>query len=419
VKLLLFGATQVVTCAGPAPRRGSDLDRPGVVIDGAILIDGGLIERVGPTALLLEATRDLRARGEVREIPVHGRAVVPGFVDPHTHVVFAGHRAAEVEMRVRGKSYLEILEAGGGILDTVSQVRASSRDDLVRESLPRLARMLALGTTTAEVKSGYGLALEPELAMLEAVARLAVWQPIELIPTFLGAHACPRHVDRDAYVIEVADRMIPEVARRGLARFVDVFCDAGAFDCTQARRVLEAARRHGLGLKLHADEIRSIGATPLGVELGCTSLDHLEVIADGSVPLLAGSPTVGTLLPGTGFILGLGFAPARKLIEAGAAIALATDCNPGSCYTESMALIQTLACAGLRMTPGEALVASTLNAAHAIGLSDRVGSLEPGKQADLLVLEGSDYREIAYHFGTSPVRAVLKHGRLVHGRLDL
>jgi len=416
--LLLTGASQVVTCSGPGPRRGKELGQPGIVENGAVLISRGRIVRVEETATLRAQTANRLRNGQIIEIRLSGRSVVPGFVDPHTHAVFVGNRAAEFELRVLGKSYLEILQAGGGILDTVSKVRTADLSTLVSETLPRLARMLALGTTTAEVKSGYGLSLESERRMLEAIRELSRKQPIELVPTFLGAHACPKDVDKDDYVTDVAERMLPEIASKGLARFVDVFCDAGAFDCGQTRKILEAARGLGFGLKLHSDEIASIGGTPLGIELGCTSIDHLERTVDVSVELLAKSPTVGVLLPGTGLVLGLGFAPARRLIEAGAAIALATDLNPGSCYTESMPLIQTLACVGMRLTPAEALVASTLNAAHAIGMSHEVGSLEPGKRADLLVLEAADYREIAYHFGTSPVKAVFKNGSLVHGRLD-
>jgi imidazolonepropionase len=415
--LLITGASHVATCAGPGPRRGAALDDAGVREGVAIRTASGLIAAIGPEAELRAAAREDLAAGRLTELSVGGRAIVPGFVDAHTHAVFAGNRAREFEMRLRGRTYLEILEAGGGILDTVDRVRAAGHAGLLAESAPRLARMLALGTTTAEVKSGYGLSLESELTMLEVIRDLDRTGPLALVPTFLGAHACPRGADRDAYAREVAQVMMPRVASRGLARFVDVFCDAGAFDVAQARLILDSARAHGLGLKLHADEIKSIGATPLGVELGCTSLDHLEKTTPEDVRRLADSRTVAVLLPGTAFVLALGFPPARAMIEAGVAVALATDCNPGSCYTESMPLIQMLACCGMRMTPAEALVASTINGAAALGIADRCGSLEPGKQADLLVLESADFREIAYHFGPSPVRAVIRAGKLVHGEV--
>lgn len=413
--LLISGAAQIATCAGPAPRRGAALDDAGVLTgDLALLAEDGVIVAIGPTAEVRPKAEAARAAGSLVELHAKGRALVPGFVDAHTHAVFAGNRAREFDMRIRGKTYLEILEAGGGILDTVGHVRGAGMLGLLTESRPRLERMRALGTTTAEIKSGYGLSTEAELMMLEAISRFATDGLLTVVPTFLGAHACPQGVDRDDYVREVADVMIPRVAAGNLASFVDVFCDAGAFDTKQARRILDAARAHGLKLKLHADEIQSIGATPLGVELGCTSLDHLEKITGDDVKRLADSDTVAVLLPGTAFVLQLGFPPARRMIDAGAAVALATDCNPGSCYTESLPLIQTLACCGMRMTPAEALVASTLNAAAALGIADRVGSLEVGKQADVLVLQGSDFREIAYHFGPSPVHTVIQKGRLVH-----
>ena len=413
--LLVTGASQIATCAGPGPRRGAALDDAGLRTGVALLAENGVIAAIGPEEELRRRAAPALAAGTLTVLDARGSAVVPGFVDAHTHAVFAGNRAREFDMRIRGKTYLEILEAGGGILDTVQHVRDAGLAGLLADSLPRLERMRALGTTTAEIKSGYGLSLEAELMMLEAIRAVSATGPVGVVPTFLGAHACPRGVDREHYVTEVADVMIPRVAQGGLARFVDVFCDAGAFDVRQARRILDAGRAHGLLLKLHADEIQSIGATPLGVELGCTSLDHLEKITEADVARLADSPTVAVLLPGTAFILGLGFPPARQLIERGAAIALATDCNPGSCYTESMPIIQTLACAGMRMTPAEALVASTLNAAAALGVSDRVGSLEVGKQADLVVLNASDFREIAYHFGSNPVRSVVRGGRIVAG----
>ena len=379
----------------------------------------------------------MRGRVEAaQELDATGKVVMPGFVDPHTHLVFAGDRADEFEMRVRGATYLAIMAAGGGIMSTVRATRAASLEEIVAQSRKRLDRMLAYGTTTAEAKTGYGLDLESELKLLEAIRILDETHPVDLVPTFLGAHAIPtEYRDRpDDYVDLVVEQMLPRVAERDLKElrdlrggkippvpsdpsvpfFVDVFCDEGAFTLEQARRILEAAKALGMGLKIHADEFSPLGGTRLAVELGAISADHLVCTPDEEIELLAKSDTIAVALPGTPFGLGhRQYTPARRIIDAGGALALATDLNPGTCWCESMQFIVALACRYMAMTPAEAVAAATINAAHAIGLGDEVGSLEAGKRADIIVLDAPDYRHLAYRFGTNLVEAVIKRGQLL------
>jgi imidazolonepropionase len=369
---------------------------------------------VGPTS---------EVRGQVtaiEEIDASGKVVMPGFVDPHTHLVFAGDRADEFEQRIKGATYMEIMAAGGGIMSTMRATRAASVGQLVEESRVRLDRMLAHGTTTAEVKTGYGLDTESELKMLEAIRRLDAEHPVDLIPTFLGAHAVPEEYKgrADEYVDLVVKEMLPTVASSLVTRpslpFCDVFCDEGAFTLEQSRRVLEVAQALGFGLKIHADEFRPLGGTRLAVELGAISADHLVCTPDEEIEMLAGADTIAVALPGTPFGLGHHeYTPARRIIDAGGALALATDLNPGTCWCESMQLIIALACRFMRMTPAEAIAAATINAAHAVGLGHQVGSLEVGKKADLLILDIPDYRHLSYRFGVNLVDEVIKAGGLV------
>jgi imidazolonepropionase len=389
----------------------------GLVADGAVAIRDGRVLAVGPSD---ELRRQFRAR---RRLDADGRVVLPGFVDPHTHLVWAGDRADEFEMRIAGVSYLQIMAAGGGIMSTVRHTRAAALDELVAQTLPRLERMLAHGTTTLEIKSGYGLNTQSEQKQLEAIRHLQTRFPGTVIPTFLGAHAIPaEYAGRaDDYVDLIIGEMLPAVAAEHVASafgrfplFCDVFCEEGAFGLHQTRRILEAARALGLGLKIHVDEFRPLGGTRLAVELGAVSADHLVCTPPEEVELLATSPTIAVALPGTPFGLGLReYTPARGLIEAGGAVALATDCNPGTCWCESMQLVIALACRYLRMTPAEAISAATINAAHALALGDQVGSLEPGKRADLIVLDVPSYTHLGYRFGTNLVGAVVAGGRLV------
>jgi imidazolonepropionase len=409
---VLLHAAQLAGVAPPggAAKRGLGLRDPGLVPDGAVVLDGERIAWVGPSADL----PPLPPGAEV--LDVSGRVVLPGLVDSHTHLLFAGDRVDEFEQRLGGLSYQEISARGGGIRSTVRQVRRAGRAELVDLARPRLRRLLAFGVTTVEVKSGYGLTLADELKCLEAVADLAAEGPVELVPTFLGAHAVPPEhaADRAGYLKLLCDDMLPEVARAGLAEFCDVFCETGVFSLEESARVLERARALGLRLKLHADELSPLGGAELAARLGAASADHLLCVSEAGIAALASSKTVATLLPGTAFFLGLDFAPARRLIDAGAAVALASDCNPGTCPTENLPLVGAMACARMGLLPAEALNALTLNAAAALGRADRLGSLTPGKQADLLVCSVPDYRHLFYHFGANHVERVFKRGRLVH-----
>jgi imidazolonepropionase len=421
--LLIDNIGQLATLAGPpGPRRGAAMRDLALVEGGAVAAVDGRILAAGPR-------EEVRARFTAAEtLDAGGRAVVPGFVDPHTHLPWAGDRAAEFEMRVAGATYMEIMAAGGGIVRTVEATRRASPQELAAQTAARLDRMLAHGTTTAEAKTGYGLETAAELKQLFVIAALQDAHPIDLVPTFMGAHAVPEEYRgrTDAYVALVIEEMLPAAAaaweslRRsfepGWPVFCDVFCERGAFDLMQSERVLAAAQALGFGRKIHVDEFAPLGGTPLAVRLGAISADHLLSTPEDHVQALAASDTVAVSLPGTPFGLGQHhFTPARALIDAGGALALATDLNPGTSWCESMQFIIALACRYLRLTPAEALCASTVNAAHALGLGDRCGSLEPGKWADLVILEEADIRMLGYRFGTNLARGVVKRGRLVVG----
>jgi imidazolonepropionase len=415
IDLLITHATQlcVIPASNGGPQRGARLGNLGLIKDGALAVQAGHIAAVGPTA-------ELRAQFSVaREIDATGRAVIPGLVDPHTHIVWAGDRANEFEMRVAGKTYMEIMAAGGGIMSTVRATRAASLDDLVVQTQPRLARMLAHGTTTAEAKTGYGLETAAELKMLEAIHCLQAEQSVELVPTFLGAHAVPaEYKDRpDAYVDLLVNEMLPTfspLTTHHSPLFCDVFCEDGAFTLEQTRRILTRAKGLGYGLKIHVDEFKPLGGSRLGVELGATSVDHFVATPPDEVKAVAESDVIAVSLPGTPFGLGhTEYSPARHLLEHGGALALATDCNPGTCWCESMQFVIALACRTLRLTPAQALAAATINAAFAVGRGDTVGSLQVGKQADIVILDVPDYRHLGYRFGTNLVYTVIKRGRVV------
>ncbi|HLF94032.1 MAG TPA: imidazolonepropionase [Planctomycetota bacterium] len=398
--LLVVNAGSLVTMAGPArPRVGSELSSPAIVDGGAVAIRKGRILAVGTTGELRKA---YAAR---RTIDAKGALVTPGLVDPHTHLVFMGSREGEFEMRAAGKTYMEIAQAGGGIHATVERVRAASKEELVRAGRPRVRAMLEHGTTTVEAKSGYGLTLEDEVKSLEAIRSLGC------VPTFLGAHEVPRGKARADYVREVAEVMVPRV--RGLARHCDVFCEVGVFSTDDARRILQAAKDAGMSLKMHAEEFRASGGAELAAELGAVSADHLMAVTDRGIRSLKRAGTVAVLLPGTScFLGGDRYAPARRMIEEGVAVALGTDFNPGSCPAFSLPLIMSLAVTHLRMSPAEALAASTINAAYACGEGEEAGSLEPGKRADLVVWKARDFREIPYWIGANLVARVIRAGKL-------
>jgi len=418
VDLLVLSAAQL--CVIPpqtgGPQRGAGLGELGLIEDGAVAIAAGRVVAVGPTR---ELAVEYHA---IREIDACNRVVVPGFVDPHTHLVWMGDRAAEFERRIAGATYMEIMAAGGGIMSTVRATRDASVDALVATMRPRLDRMLAHGATTAEVKTGYGLETAAELRQLEAIVMLDHSHPVTLVPTFLGAHAVPAEYKgrADAYVDVVIHEMLPAVVEKsralGLERlpFCDVFCEDGAFNLAQSRRILEAAQALGLPLKIHVDEFAALGGARLAVELGATSADHLVTTTPEDIAALGTSDTVAVSLPCTPFGLGHhDYTPARALLEAGAALALASDCNPGTAWNESLPFVIALACRYLRLTPAQALVAATLNAACALGLGDRVGSLAPGYAGDLLILDAPDYRHLGYRFGANPVAMVVKGGEVV------
>ncbi len=409
--MILRHAAQVVCVSqhGERAKTGSAMRDLAIIPDGALIVREERIDWIGPTAALPPTPPDAEA------LDATGKVVLPGFVDSHTHLIFAGTREDEFEQRLQGLSYQEIAERGGGINATVQRVRQSSKEDLKTLARRRLDRLLRFGVTTVEVKSGYGLSLADELKCLEVIAELNEEGTWELVPTFLGAHAVPPEYrnNREGYLRLLLDEMLPEVARRQLAEFADVFCETGVFSVAESERILRRARDLGLRLKVHADELTPLGGAELASRLGAVSADHLLCITEAGIEALAVSATVATLLPGTALFLGMSSAPARRLIERGVTVALASDCNPGTCPTENLPLVGTLACTQMGMLPAEVISALTLNAAAALGRADRLGSLEVGKQADLILCNVSDYRQLFYHFGVNHVWRVLKRGRVV------
>ncbi|MFU8869821.1 imidazolonepropionase [Natronococcus sp.] len=377
--------------------------------DAAIAAVDGEVVAVGSSE---DVTREYPPENADTAIDADGRAVVPGFVDPHTHAVFAGDRSDEFEAKLRGKEYQEILAEGGGILRTVRAVREASDDQLVANLTGHLETMLAHGTTTVEVKSGYGLDAETELRQLEAIDRANATQPVDLVATFMGAHAVPDGRETDGYVDEVVEEQLPAVAEQGVAEFCDVFCEEGVFDVEQSRRVLEAGIEYGLTPKVHAEEFTRLGGAGLAADLGAASADHLLHANGDDVEALCEAGVVPVLLPGTAFGLGEAYADARAFLEAGAPVALATDFNP-NCHSRSMEFVQTLGAVEMGMTPAEALLASTRNAALSLELEDGTGTLREGAPADAVVLEAPSYVHLAYRFDTSAVDAVLKGGEVV------
>jgi imidazolonepropionase len=413
--MLIHSASQLLTLAG-GPQRGSQLGQLGLIEDGAVLIQGERILAVG-------GSRELRAAyPDEPAFDARGCAVMPGFVDPHTHLVWYGDRAAEFEMRLQGKTYMEIMAAGGGIVSTVKATQAASTTELLLQTRRRAQSIFRHGTTTAEAKTGYGLETSSELAQMEVLLKLDSEGPLEIVPTFLGAHAVPPEYQNDpeGYSSYVCQDMLPallqwwqeHVGERPLP-YVDVFCETGAFSLEQSRRILTTAQGLGFPLKIHADEFDNLGGTQLAVELGAASADHLVTTSAADMQALARSDTVAVALPCTPF--GLAdphYTPARAIVEAGGLLAIASDLNPGTGWCESMQFVISLACRYMRLAPSEAIAAATINSAAAVGLADRVGSLEAGKQADLLILSVDDYRHLGYRFGTNLVQHVIKRGKM-------
>ncbi|HHT9119482.1 MAG TPA: imidazolonepropionase [Candidatus Hypogeohydataceae bacterium YC41] len=425
--IVILNSNELLTLAGASqrPRTGREMRELGLIPNGGLAIEGCEFAAVGPSKEI-ESRYASKAK---RIIDASGKVVMPGFVDPHTHAVFAGWRDKEWVMRLEGtvirlrrtgiekRDYLDILKAGGGILETVRATRLASQEELVKMTKKHLDTMLLHGTTTAEVKSGYGLDLENELKILKVIEALGKEHPIRLVPTFLGAHAVPaEYKDNPEGYVESVLGWMPEV--KGLAKFCDVFCDEGAFSLAQARKILFRAKELGFGIKLHAGEFKDLGGVGLALQLGATSVDHLDYVAEKDIEEMAraveAKGPITVLLPGVSFFLSReNVAKARAMIDRGVPIALGTDFNPGSCPTPNMQLIMTLACLTLRMTPEEAINAVTINAAHALGYAHRVGSLEVGQRADALILDIPTYTRLAYQFGVNHVETVIKTGKVV------
>ena len=398
---VVHGASEVVTV--------EDDGELGIYEDAAVAVVDGEVARVGPSG---PVTREFPPANAAHDVDADGAAVIPGFVDPHTHALFAGDRSDEFEAKLQGATYQEILEEGGGILRTVRATRNASDETLLDDLLSHLDVMLAHGTTTVEVKSGYGLDAETELRMLDVMARADEVHPVDVVPTFMGAHAVPEGREADDYVDEVVDEQIPAVADQGVAEFCDVFCEEGVFDVRQSRRVLEAGEAVGLKSKVHAEELAHVGGTQLAAGMGATSADHLLHATEEDVAAVAGTGVSPVLLPGTAFGLGADYADARAFLDAGAPVAVATDFNP-NCYSQSMGFATSLACVEMGMTPAEALVAATKNAALAVDRTDGTGTLREGTPADLAVLDAPTYVHVPYNFGVNAVDVVVKGGEVV------
>ncbi|PYK74764.1 MAG: imidazolonepropionase [Verrucomicrobia bacterium] len=409
--LAVLHASQLVTLAGPQqPRVGSDMSDLAIIHDGGMLITDGKIDIVG------SSDRIEKNASSAEIIDAGGRVVLPGFVDAHTHLVFAGNRLDDFERRARGETYEQIAKAGGGIWSTVEKTRAASGDELFAQAQKHTEWFLRCGTTTVEAKSGYGLTVEDELKILRVMSRLNEETPLEIVPTFLGAHAVPREMDADEYIELVIDEMLPRIATEKLAEFCDVFCERGYFDVKKSRRILTAARELGLRLRIHADQLTSSGGEKLAAELEATTADHLEKTDEQGIAAMKSVGVQPVLLPGSVYVLGWTDYPrAREMIEAGLAVVIATDFNPGSSPTASMPMILSLACTQMKMSPPEAITAATINAAYSLNRGDRIGSLERGKLANFSVFDCEDYRELAYWFGTPQTHSVYVKGKRVAG----
>ncbi|HWR28561.1 MAG TPA: imidazolonepropionase [Negativicutes bacterium] len=413
-KMLLKNAAELVTCRGVAPKIGAAMADIGVIPDGAMWIEDGVIRRVGTTAEIMESLDE--EPDEV--VDAAGRCVLPGFVDPHTHFLFGGYRAEEFSWRLRGDTYMQIMERGGGIVNTVQATRTSTTEELLEVGWKRLSSMLSFGVTTVEGKSGYGLDAATEIKQLEVMAQLGREHVVEVVPTFMGAHAVPAEYKgrTDEFVEYLLQSVLPVVAQRKLAEFCDVFCEKGVFSVEQSRRLLMAAQGLGMKAKVHADEIVSFGGAELAAELGAVSAEHLLHASDEGIHRMGEAGVIAVLLPATAFCLREPYARARFMIDHGVPVALATDFNPGSCFTESIPLVIALAALYMQMTPAEIVTALTINAAAAVGRADRIGSLEVGKQADFIVLEHPSHLYLPYHAGVNCVATVVKRGQVVNDR---
>ncbi len=410
MNLLIKNIRQLVTVSsnGRPFKSGKAMRELNVLENAAVLIENGIIQRIAPS-------NDLTGAPDMDVLDATGRVAIPGFVDSHTHTVFAGSRENEFAMRAEGKSYEEIAHAGGGILSTMNATRAATKKELLRSAGRRLNEMMKLGTTTVEIKSGYGLSAEAETKMLDVIHDLRRDHYMTVIPTFLGAHAFPPEFadDRNGYVELIMGKMLPYIGQRQLAVFCDVFCDRGYFDLHQTEQILIEGKRFGLIPKVHADQLSAFGGTELGIQLNAASVDHLEHLTPKGIEALKNSPTIATVLPGASFFLDEPYAPARSIIDAGVPLAIATDFNPGSSMSFSMPMMMTIACTQMKMAPEEAITACTLNGAAALGLSHETGSIEVGKQADIVLYDVPNYNYIPYHYGVSHVWKIIKNGTVL------
>jgi len=407
----ILHASQLVTLSGPKrPRIGGEMSDLAVIRDGGMLIRAGKIDIIGPSNEIEKNA------GDAEVVDGAGKVVLPGFVDAHTHLVFAGNRLEDFERRARGETYEKIAAAGGGIWSTVEKTRASNDADLLAQAKKHVNWFLKCGTTTVEAKSGYGLTLEDELKILRVMRRLNQETPLEVVPTFLGAHAIPREDRPSVYVDLVINEMLPRVASEKLAEFCDIFCERGYFDIEQSRKILSAAKKLGLKLRMHVDQLTNSGGAKLAADLGATTADHLEKTDEQGIAAMKAAGVQPVLLPGSVYALGSTSYPrAREMIDAGLAVVLATDFNPGSSPTVSMPMILSLACTQMKMSPAEAIAASTINAAYSLQRGEKIGSLEPGKLANFSIFDCEDYRELAYWFGIPQTHSVYVKGERVAG----
>ncbi|CAB1060823.1 Imidazolonepropionase (EC [Olavius sp. associated proteobacterium Delta 1] len=414
--IIIKNASELVTCSGFAAKKGQEMSELHIIPDGAVVVKEGMIEAVGTTkeieAKLAKAESD---PADFDFIDAQNKAVLPGFVDSHTHFIFGGYRAEEFSWRLRGDSYMDIMKRGGGIANTVQATRAASANELLQAGIKRLDSMLSFGVTTVEGKSGYGLDKDTEIKQLDVINHLGGIHYIDIVPTFLGAHAVPeKFKDRgDDFIDYMIKEVMPPVVERKLAEYCDVFCEKNVFSVSQSRRLLTGARELGFKIKLHADEIVQLGGAELAAELNATSADHLLQASDEGIRQMAQADVVATLLPGTAFSLKEPYARGRYIIDSNCAVALATDFNPGSCFTESIPLIFALATLYMDITTEEAVSALTINAAAALDRADTIGSIDVAKQGDLVVLEYPSYKFIPYHVGVNTVDKVVKNGNLV------
>lgn len=409
-KLIIKNASELVTCSGNDPKHGKDMSQIGIVQNGCVVVEDDVIVDVGTTEDILKKYNE----NEYKVIDATNKAVLPGFIDSHTHLIFGGYRADEFSWRLNGDSYMSIMERGGGITSSVRATRKTSLDEFVELGIKRLNKFMSMGVTTVEGKSGYGLDRDTEIKQLEAMKKLQEIHPVDIVSTFLGPHSVlPEYKGKENEFIDYMIEVMDYVAENNLAEFADIFCEKNVFSVEQSRKFLSAAKDKGLKLKIHADEMVQLGGTELAVELGCTSADHLLQASDEGIKMLSESSTVATLLPATAFCLKEHYARGRHMIDSGCAVALATDFNPGSCFTNSIPLVIALAALQMGMSIEEIITALTINAAAAVGRSNIIGSIEIGKKADIIILEYPSIQFLPYHAAVNIVETVIKNGKII------